>query len=95
MAARYGALAKEATNMQIAEVGSKAANLTIESYKDNQKESDKGNPSSASLVKFKSIVQVMAETMGLREVSSSQTSPSADMGGADSCEVVMAGDVVK
>ncbi len=95
MAARYAALAKEATNRQIAEVGSKAASLTMESDKDNQEESDKGNPSNASLVKPKSLVQVVAETMGLREASSSQTSPSANMGGADSGDVVMAGDVVE
>ncbi len=67
----------------------------MESDKDNQKESDKGNPLSASMVKSKSLVQVVAETMGLREASSSQISPSADMGGADSGDVVMAGDVVE
>ncbi len=94
MAARYAALAKEATNRQIAEVGNKAATLTVESDKDSQKESDKGNPASTSM-KSKSLVQVVAETMGLREASSSQTSPPANMGGAGSGDVVMADDVVE
>ncbi len=99
MSDRYAALAKELTNRQIEEVGGKAANLNVNSGKGNHSaRSDSGNHgeqstkgTSASLIN----VHVSAGSESLRQGSTPQLAPSANMGGADSVDVVMAGDVTE